>query len=156
MESRDRIEALLREFLRLVMHRSMNGPLRVLRSRGLSMPHLAALFRIHMHPGVGIGDIGDHLDVTTAAASQLLDRLVKLGLVDRREAAEDRRGKALSLTAAGMDLVREGLEARTEWIADLVARIDADRATAVAEALGSLVDAARELPADPCTEGRTP
>ena len=42
---------------------------------------------------------------TTAAATGLVDRLEKLGYVERMHAADDRRKVLVRITAKGMDLV---------------------------------------------------
>ena len=62
------------------MHRSMRHFLRYARESGLSMSQFGALFHIHRRGSSGVTDLGDHLGVTSAAASQMLDRLVQQGL----------------------------------------------------------------------------
>lgn len=157
MDWHTRIEPLLQEWTRISMRSSMHGFLHAARQRGLGMPQIAALFRIRGHPGCGVGDIATHLDITNAAASQMLDRLVRLGLVDRREDPADRRGKLLSLTEAGSSMLREGLDARMEWIEELVSRLSDDSAATVAQALAMLIAAAEKIgPPSGCPAHRCP
>ncbi len=49
----------------------------------------------------GVSEIGGQMGVTNAAASQAVDRLVHLGLIERTEDPDDRRAKRLTLTQAG-------------------------------------------------------
>ncbi len=69
-------------FMRRSMHEFMDS----MKDTGLSMPQLTTLIRLHYHGPCPISGIGDDLGVTTAAASQMVDRLVHLGLLDRTEA----------------------------------------------------------------------
>lgn len=135
MDTREDLTHALRGWVRQAMRLSMSGSLRFMRGKGLAMPHMVALVRIHSQPGCSVGDIAQHLDVTNAAASQMLDRLVRLGFLDRQEDPQDRRGKLLSLTETGLALLREGLEAREDWIPALVSRFGDDEVEALAGAM---------------------
>ena len=85
----------------LFMHRSMRSLVRYAREHGLSMSQIAALFQISNRGQLTISEFGDDLGVTSAAASQMLDRLVQQGLVLRSENPEDRREKQLVLSDLG-------------------------------------------------------
>jgi DNA-binding MarR family transcriptional regulator len=78
-----------------------------------------------------VSAIGDHLGVTNAAVSQMLERLVQHGYVERLEDPEDRRARRISLTAKGKSVVRGSLEAGSQWLDGIAARLDpAERAGA--------------------------
>lgn len=51
-------------------------------------------------------------DLSPAAASRMIERLVQAGLVERRESLSDRRQKHIEVTAQGIYRLRE-LQART-------------------------------------------
>lgn len=53
------------------------------------------------------GDLAAHTMVTTGAISKRLDRLERAGLVARRVAGGDGRGRVVALTPAGRELVDE-------------------------------------------------
>lgn len=59
-----------------------------------------------------VTDVADFLDVTNAAASRSIDRLVQRGLVDRSVSPDDRRAVRLSLTAEGRELLDRFTEVR--------------------------------------------
>lgn len=109
----------LKEWLEISMRHSMRNFIRFARERGFSMSHLGALFHLHRLGSCGVTEIGDHLGVTSAAASQMLDRLVEQGLVSRSEDPEDRRVKRIVLTDEGRRILEEGLRARQSWLVDL-------------------------------------
>ncbi|MEV7399216.1 MarR family transcriptional regulator [Streptomyces sp. NPDC091267] len=51
------------------------------------------------------GELAAHTMVTTGAMTKRVDRLERAGLVTRRRAAEDGRGRVVALTRAGRDLI---------------------------------------------------
>lgn len=76
------------------------------RAAGLSMPQLFAMRYIHHHRQTNISDLARALGITTAAASQLLRRLVEQGYVVREENPADRRNKRLLLTPQGEEVLQ--------------------------------------------------
>ena len=57
----------------------------------LSESEVGALFRIRENPGIRPSGLRDHLGVTSAGVTTLVDRLVERGLVRRELDTEDRR-----------------------------------------------------------------
>jgi len=55
--------------------------------------------------GYSVSNLAEFMGVSTAAASRAVDRLVKRGLLNRAEAADDRRAVQLSLTPSGAELL---------------------------------------------------
>ncbi|MFF4342215.1 MarR family winged helix-turn-helix transcriptional regulator [Kitasatospora sp. NPDC001540] len=66
---------------------------------------LAALRRAGAPYERAPGELAAHTMVTTGAVTKRLDRLERAGLVTRRPAAEDRRGRVVALTEAGRELI---------------------------------------------------
>ncbi len=98
------------------------------------MPQIGALFRIS-HARAGVSELGDELGVTSAAASQMLDRLVQLGLVHRSEDPNDRRVKQLILTGKGQQIVYESIQARQGWLGELAEALSPEEKEQVTRAL---------------------
>ncbi len=135
----------LRGWMRLFMRRSMHEFTMWMKRTGLSMSQIGALMRLHHHGACPISSIGDDLAITPAAASQIVDRLVGLGLLRRDVDPQDRRVKIVALTPQGRALIREGIETRTQWLENLEAAIPESRRSAIAEALRDLTQAAQHL-----------
>ena len=68
------------EWSEVFMRRSMRDFKRFMDDSGLSPSQINALMRLHYRGKCGVSDIGEHLGVTNAAASQMVDRMVQLGL----------------------------------------------------------------------------
>jgi DNA-binding MarR family transcriptional regulator len=86
-----------------------------------------------------VSDIGEYLGITSAASSQLLNRLVEEGLVERSEDPEDRRHKLLVLTPAGREMVRESMEIRQSWLASLANTLTASEQVQVEKSINLLL-----------------
>jgi DNA-binding MarR family transcriptional regulator len=78
----------------------------------VTLPQLRTLALIQTRPGVNARDIAAALDVHPSNATRRLDRLVQARLLERREAHDDRRSLALSLTSRGTSLVESVLAHR--------------------------------------------
>lgn len=127
------------------MTASMRAFLQFAKEHGLSVPQIGALLRISHRGACGVSDLGDELGVTSAAASQMLERLVQGGLVERREDPDDRRAKRIELTDRGSRLVQATVELRRRQFSELAARLDPRERARAAAALRALV-AASDVP----------
>jgi DNA-binding MarR family transcriptional regulator len=134
----------LRSWIDLFMHRSMRNFIRFSKDRGLSMSQIGALFHIR-HGASGVSDIGDDLGVTSAAASQMLERLVQQGLIVRSEDPNDRRAKLLVMTGKGQDILCEGIQARQKWIEELAELLTEEEKAQALGVLAILVEKTKQL-----------
>lgn len=135
----------LKRWLRVTLHHSMHGFMHYSREVGLSPSQVGAMFQIHWANKHGVSYIGEELGISNAAASQMAEKLVQLGYVAREEDPSDRRGRLLSLTAEGEDLVSEVIEARQQWLHALADAIPPDEATEAARILSILTQNARQI-----------
>jgi MarR family transcriptional regulator, 2-MHQ and catechol-resistance regulon repressor len=140
-----RISRSLRAWMDVFMHRSMRGWTHFAKSTGLSMPQFSILMQLH-HQGVcGISDIGERFDITNAAASQLVEKLVQSGHLERAQDPSDRRAKVLQLTPKGRDLIETGIAERYRWMEDLAKSLSLEDKEKVAETLTILTKAAKKM-----------
>lgn len=84
-------------------------------------------------------DLGDLLGLSLPAVSRAVDGLVKRGLVDRAEDADDRRFKRVRATDRGRRITRELVEVRLAGLADFVAGLDERQRKALDEALALIL-----------------
>lgn len=95
------------------------------------------------------------MGVTSAAASQMLDRLVQQGLILRSEDLHDRRLKQIVLTEKGrqtLDIFRENLHDRHAWLDELAAKLSPAEQEQVEAALEILIEKAGQLESPPVFE----
>ena len=138
----------IQKLLELLIHRSMKHFVGYLKQRDLSMSHIGTLFMVHRQGACGVSEIGEHLGITPAGTSQMLNRLVEEGLIERSEDAQDRRAKRIVLTAKGRETLHESILARQQWLHQLVETLDPGERELVSDALSLLVDKAREFDPD--------
>ncbi|MBI4923940.1 MAG: winged helix-turn-helix transcriptional regulator [Devosia nanyangense] len=76
-----------------------------LRHQSMSLAEFATLALLMPGKPLRINDVAEALDHPLPAASRIVSSLVDRGLVERREDPDDRRAKALTLTAPGHALM---------------------------------------------------
>ena len=135
----------LHDWAEIFMCRSMRDFIQSSKDSGLSVPQLSALIRLHHQGFCGVSEIGNHLGITNAAASQMVERLVQLHLLERAEDPRDRRLKQLTLTPKGQELVRECIGARRQWMEGLTNALTPEEQKLIINALTILTSAARQL-----------
>lgn len=138
----------IRAWMDIFMHRSMRGWGRFAKSTGLSMPQFSVLMQLHYRGACGMSRISEGYDITPAAASQLVDKLVHNGFIQRVEDPNDRRAKLLSLTDKGSELIQQGIEERYRWVNELADKLTAEERAQVSEALDIMTHAAQKLEAE--------
>lgn len=145
MSSSELLPRVLTEWTGVLMRASSGDFQRIMRDYSLSMPQLSTLMRLYYHNAAAVSDIGAELGVTNAAGSQMVDRLVQLGLINRNEDRLDRRVKNVKLTDKGRQLVQQIMDVRRRWMEDLTARLTLDQQDFIITALTLLTEAARHL-----------
>ena len=137
----------LRAWMDTFMHRSMRGWSHFAKSTGLSMSQFSILMQLHHKGPCGLSEIGERFDISAAAASQLVDKLVQAGYLARTEDPTDRRAKLLALSDKGKELINQGTEERHRWMDDLTSKLSMEEQVKVVEALNILTEAAQTMEA---------
>ena len=135
----------IRSWMDIFMNRSMRGWGRFAKSAGLSMPQFGLLMQMHHKGDCGMSEVSERFDITPAAASQLVDKLVQGGLVQRVEDPHDRRAKLLNLTEKGRELIQQGIQERYRWVDELGSKLSAEERTQISAALNIMTRVAQEL-----------
>lgn len=139
----------IQAWMDIFMHRSMRGWWRYAKSTGLSMPQFSILMQLHHKGPCGMSGISEGYEITPAATSQLVDKLVQSGLIQRVEDPNDRRAKLLSLTDKGRELILNGIKERYRWVNEMVDKLTADERAQISEALDIMTRIATDLEAEP-------
>ena len=140
------VSGVIRQWMEASAMRSLTDWRRFVQGAGLSMPQLSLLMRLHYGGGCGVHDIGKGFGVSSAAVSQMVERLVQAGLVARVEDPDDRRVRQVELSAKGRQLIDNGIRERYRWVDDLVEKLPADQRALVLRFLPSLIEAEKRLP----------
>lgn len=135
----------LRQWMDVFMHRSMRSWHLFVKSTGLTMPQFSILMQLHYKGSCGMSEISEHFDISNAAASQLAEKLVQGGYIERDEDPNDRRAKQIQLTSKGRKLIETGVNERYRWMDDLTSKLSAEEKLQVAESFKVLTEAASQL-----------
>jgi DNA-binding MarR family transcriptional regulator len=152
MEFSESFVVTLMNWIEVFMRRSMRNFLLYSKQNGFSITQIAALFLIHRKGTSSVSDIGDEIQITRPAASQLLERLVQQGLVVRSEDPNDRRQRQIVLSEQGEVVLQEGLQARQKWLEDLAKLMTPDEQEQVIAALNIMLEKAHQLESQPTQE----
>ncbi len=147
MTDTERFNTVLHDWVHVFMRRSMRDLAQFTRESGMSMAQFNTLMHLHHQGACGVTDIGSHLGVTSAAASQMIDRLVQQGLLERSEDPDDRRARQIRVTPAGRQVIEAGIAARRRWMEGLATALEPAEQEQIALALTLLTGAARRLEA---------
>lgn len=139
------LSAVLQEWAKVFTRNSMREFKRTMDDTGLSPSQLGTLMRLHHAGACGVSTISDHLGISRAATSQMIDRLVQSGLLERAENPADRRAKLLTITPAGEAIIRRSIDARRRWMEKLTDVLDDAQEQIIITALKALTEAAQKL-----------
>jgi DNA-binding MarR family transcriptional regulator len=114
----------------------------------VTLPQLRVLVMVASRGPLNLAAVAAGLGVHPSNATRAVDRLVRAGLLDRRDDPADRRNLILQLTAAGQRTIDRVMDERRRGIAEILARMPAERRRALVPVLGAFADAGGEPPAD--------
>ena len=141
----DSLSRSLREWVEMITHRTMRDQVRYVKSLGFSMPQFFLLMQVYHKNHCGISDLSERLEITAAAASQTVDKLVQGGFLERTEDPSDRRARQVALSVKGRGLIEKAIAERFRWADELAMNLSKEEQAKVGEALVILTDAARKL-----------
>ena len=135
----------LRAWMEISTHRSMHEWSRFAKSTGLSMPQFSILMQLHHKGMCGVSEISERFGITNPAASQLVEKLVHAGYLDRTEDPSDRRAKQLHLSKKGEKFVKDGIEKHYGWTDEMLNGFNATQKMKIDEVLIMLTEAAQKM-----------
>jgi DNA-binding MarR family transcriptional regulator len=111
----------------------------------VTLPQLRVLVMVQDSGPLNMSSVADGLGVNPSNASRTCDRLVRAGLLHRREDRDDRRNVALTLTPAGRRLVGSMLGQRRTIFRQVLERMGSRERSQLGVGLTAFSDAARDL-----------
>ena len=97
----------------------------------ISFPQFFLLAYLSSEDYLTMSDIAKKMGHSTAAATGLVDRIEKLGYVERVHAAEDRRKIMVRITQKGMELVARMRREIASGLSDVMSEMDEEEADTV-------------------------
>jgi DNA-binding MarR family transcriptional regulator len=121
---------------------------RFIRTSGLSMPQILVMTRLYHRGPCEINQLQELLKTSKAGAGQLVDRMEQQGLVLRSVSETDRRARMVMLTEKGSELVKASINAREDWMKEIMSQVPPEEVETVSKTLATLTQIALNLEKD--------
>jgi MarR family transcriptional regulator for hemolysin len=145
----DQFSEVLHGWVKVFMRRNGQDYKHFMDETGLSFSQVNTLMRLHFAGQADISDISQQMGITNAAASQLVERMVRLGLLERMADPIDRRIKRLALTPEGHALAERLVVIRRKWMEQFTSSLTSRQRETISDALQVLTEAARNMETKP-------
>ena len=105
---------------------------------GVTGRQATLLWLVREQPGLSLRELAAQEGISAPALSGHVDRLERLGLIERVRSDDDRRRVGLALTPEGARLLRRLREHRTAWLAARLGQLEPEQLERIAAALEPL------------------
>ena len=112
---------------------------------GVTLGQCHVLMELSEKKESSIKELSEVFGLDKSSLSRTVDKMVEIGLLDRRESREDRRYLSLSLTRQGQQAALKINRTCNEYYEELFKRIPENKHSAVVESLSLLSDALYQL-----------
>ena len=143
METEEFSRSLL-DGMALLMRVSLQDLMGYIHRKGISMAQINVLYQLHYRGPCKVLAFTHALSLSPAGASQLIERMVRQGSVERLDDPADRRVRRVYLTEPGRQLVAESIAVRNEWIQRFGAGLTGEEKQQVAQVFQLLVEKIEE------------
>ncbi len=103
-DRRSQIEGIL-QYFQAMKHRVLSGTYILSPRNQIPNSQWIVLRIVYQNEGIGVKEISHRLGISSSAATQLVDSLVRKGYLIREESPEDRRALRISLTVKTRELI---------------------------------------------------
>lgn len=110
----------------------------------VTVPQLRVMMMLATRGPMNLAAVAAGLDVSPSNASRICDRLLRIGMVDRREDAVDRRNIVLTLTADGEGLIDRVIDHRRSGVRRILKQMTPQQREHLAAAFDDFATAAGE------------
>lgn len=143
MEIKEFSDSLL-EGLAVLMRVSLQDLMSYGHRKGISMAQINVLYELYYRGPCEVLAFTQTLALSPAGASQLIERMVRQGWVERLADPADRRVRRVHLTEPGRQLTAESIAVRDEWISRFGTRLTEEEKRQVAKAFRLLAEKIEE------------
>lgn len=100
--------------------------------------HVQALLSLSAHKQMTMSLLGKALHIINSNLTPIVDRLIKMGYVQRERSTEDRRVILISLTDEGKKVVRQYKQYAKRYVSDAFSELDDEQLEVLADHLGGI------------------
>lgn len=129
----------MENWAKLYFFQSLTDFFNYLKHTELSLLQAYALAHLVFKGPIKISELCEHMMVSPAAGSQLVDRLEKLDMVTRIGDPTDRRVRKISVLEKGEKFVQEHFEFSQGWLSEIPVNLSPEQADQIASVLSMLI-----------------
>ena len=139
MTTRTEFSKTVEEWAKLYFFQSLTDFFNYQRHSDLSLLQAYALTYLYYKGPIKISELCEHMKVSPAAGSQMVDRLEKLDMVERIADPKDRRVRKVIVLEKGKGFVQEQFVGSQSWISEIPANMTSEQEAQITEILSSLI-----------------
>ena len=139
MTSQTEFVETVENWAKLYFFQSLTDFFNYLKHTELSLLQAYALTYLFFKGPIKISDLCEHMMVSPGAASQLVDRLEKIELVERIADPEDRRVRKVIVLEKGERFVQENFEFSQSWLSEIPTNITPEEEAQITAVLSILM-----------------
>ena len=124
---------------KLYFFQSLTDFFNYLKHSELSLLQGYVLTHLFFKGPIKISELCEHMMVSLGAASQMVDRLEKLGMVERIADPEDRRVRRVVVLDEGRKFVQENFAFSQSWLSEIPANINPEQEEQITASLSILM-----------------
>ncbi len=106
----------------------------------LTLGQYALLKMLYDQQPLTVGEVAEHLDVSIAGASGMIDRLVHANLITRTRSETDRRVVTIELTDVGRQQIEAQHAQRREFLSKMFLKLSEDELKMLVSLIERMVD----------------
>jgi len=129
----------MENWAKLYFFQSLTEFFNYLKQTDLSLLQAYALAHLFFKGPLKMSDLCEHMLVSPAAGSQLIERLEKLEMVARISDPADRRVRKIEVLEKGKNFVQENFRFSQSWITEIPADITPEQVSQITEVLFMLL-----------------
>lgn len=139
MTSQTKFLDTMENWAKLYFFQSLTDFFNYLKHTDLSLLQAYALTYLFYKGSIKITDLCEHMMVSPAAASQLVDRLERLEMVGRGTDPKDRRVRRIVVLEKGRAFVQENFMFSQSWLSEIPTNISQEQKAQITDVLSFLI-----------------
>jgi DNA-binding MarR family transcriptional regulator len=139
MKSQTEFLETVENWSKLYFFQSLTDFFNFLKHTELSLLQAYALAYLYFKGPIKITELCEHMMVSPGAASQLVDRLEKLEMVERIADPEDRRVRKVLVLDKGEKFMQENFRFSQRWLSEIPANINPEQEAQITAVLSLLM-----------------
>ncbi|MBN1535799.1 MAG: winged helix-turn-helix transcriptional regulator [Anaerolineales bacterium] len=139
------LTALLMDWLKTSLMLALHDITRLTRRTGLTLAQMNVLLHLYYSGPRDVSHLCETMQISPPGTSQMIERMVQLGVVERKEFPGDRRVRMVDLTELGQRIILESLSMHRAWVEQLFSELSPEDRECLVSTLPRLIESAAKV-----------